>query len=128
MERRKRFCAKYRKIPHRQALMVGFNKVAQGKLLLNSTIKQIKNTLVDDKQDFRKISGTVIKNNTQIVYTPPQNFSEIAAHLKNLEVFINDSSVCALDPLLKLCRYRRIPLIHHQFESIHPCRYRKIPL
>ena len=29
-------------------------------------------------------------------------------------MFLNDSSVCDLDPLVKL------PIIHHQFESIHP--------
>ena len=34
--------------------------------------------------------------------------------MTNLEKFINDSSFCELDPLIKL------PIIHHQFESIHP--------
>ena len=59
--------------------------------------------------------GTALKNSqNETVYTPPQTKDEIERLMTNLECFINDSSVCDLDPLVKL------PIIHHQFESIHP--------
>lgn len=34
--------------------------------------------------------------------------------MKNLEIFMNDASICDWDPLIKMA------IIHHQFESIHP--------
>ncbi len=34
--------------------------------------------------------------------------------MKNLETFINDTSIADIDPLIKMA------IIHHQFESIHP--------
>jgi len=50
----------------------------------------------------------------QTVYTPPQEPAEIVALMSDLERFINDSELFAVDPLIKMA------LIHHQFESIHP--------
>ena len=47
-------------------------------------------------------------------YTPPQNPVEIVALMSDLERFINDADLFAVDPLIKMA------LIHHQFESIHP--------
>lgn len=49
-----------------------------------------------------------------IVYTPPQDKEQIEQYMQNLEEFINDETLCALDPLIKMA------IIHHQFESIHP--------
>jgi Fic family protein len=49
-----------------------------------------------------------------VVYTPPQHIDEIEALMKNLEVFMNDSSTTSIDTLVKMA------IIHHQFESIHP--------
>ena len=46
-------------------------------------------------------------------YTPPDP-TEIVALMTDLERFINDDSLYAADPLVKMA------LIHHQFESIHP--------
>ncbi|WP_269629441.1 Fic family protein [Rhodobacter ferrooxidans] len=45
---------------------------------------------------------------------PPQDANEILAQMTALERFINDDTVCDLDPLIKMA------LIHHRFESIHP--------
>lgn len=48
----------------------------------------------------------------EIIHTPPQKESDITDLLYNLEVFINENS--QYDPLINM------PLIHFQFESIHP--------
>ena len=50
----------------------------------------------------------------ETIYTPPQSKDEIERLMSNLEKFINDPEVSDLDPLIKL------PIIHHQFESVHP--------
>lgn len=49
-----------------------------------------------------------------VVYTPPQDGDEVVRLMRNLESFINDSTLCDLDPLIKMA------IVHHQFESIHP--------
>lgn len=100
---------------YRQAMQSGFALVRKNKLLTNAVIKQIQQELEENRAGFRALPGTQLKNgNDEIVYTPPQTKEEIESYMTNLEKFINDSSFCELDPLIKL------PIIHHQFESIHP--------
>lgn len=83
--------------------------------LNNLFIKQIQQELEENRAGFRALPGTQLKNgNDEVVYTPPQTKEEIENYMTNLEKFINDSNFCELDPLIKL------PIIHHQFESIHP--------
>ena len=102
-------------IRYRQAMHTGFDLVRKNKLLTNAVIKQIQQELEENTAGFRAVPGTTLKNNqNETVYTPPQTKDEIVRLMTNLERFINDSSVCDLDPLVKL------PIIHHQFESIHP--------
>lgn len=100
---------------YRQAMLTGFALVRKNKLLINAVIKQIQQKLEENKAGFRSVPGTELKNNSnETVYTPPQTKDEIERLMSNLERFINDKSVCELDPLIKL------PIIHHQFESIYP--------
>ena len=102
-------------IRYRQAMHTGFDLVRNNKLLTNAVIKQIQQELEENTAGFRAVPGTALKNNqNETVYTPPQTKDEIERLMSNLERFINDNSVCDLDPLVKL------PIIHHQFESIHP--------
>ena len=65
---------------------------------------------------FRVHPGTVIQNRGtgETLHVPPQDPAEILSLMRELESFVNDDSVCALDPLVKMA------IIHHQFESIHP--------
>ena len=49
-----------------------------------------------------------------MVYTPPQRSDEIMQLLDNLERYINVPEFHNLDSLIKM------PIIHFQFESIHP--------
>jgi len=100
---------------YRQALRVGFEQVKRSGLLTANHIIEIQTELERNNAGFRKLPGTELKDGGgQTVYTPPQEPAEIVALMSDLERFINDSELFAVDPLIKMA------LIHHQFESIHP--------
>ena len=98
------------------ALQSGYQKVKKIGLLVNNHILEIQQALVENGAGFRKIPGTMLKNDRteEVVYTPPQDESQIRLLMDNLEQFINDDSLSDVDPLIKMA------IIHHQFESIHP--------
>jgi Fic family protein len=98
-----------------EAMKYGFNLVRQKNLLTNTYIKEIQNKLEKNNAGFRSVPGTTLKNQRgEIVYTPPQDKNVIEQYMDNLQTFINDDSICDIDPLIKMT------VIHHQFESIHP--------
>ena len=101
---------------YREAIYAGFARVRSQKILTLNDIKQIQQTLVQNTAGFRTTPGTQLKRSTDgaVIYTPPQDIMEIERLMTNLEQFINDDSLCSLDPLIKMA------IIHHQFESIHP--------
>lgn len=100
---------------YRNALISGYQQVKKHHILTLNTIKDIQRALESNNAGFRKVPGTSLKNNKgETVYTPPQNVADIESYMSNLELFINDSEICDLDPLVKMA------IIHHQFESIHP--------
>ena len=98
------------------ALQNGYQKVKKTGLLVNNHILEIQQALVENGAGFRKLPGTVLKNDQtgEIVYSPPQDESQIRLLMNNLEQFINDDTLSDADPLIKMA------VIHHQFESIHP--------
>jgi Fic family protein len=98
------------------ALRCGYDLVRKNGLLLNQHIIKIQECLENNRAGFRKVPGTVLKNQQDgtVVYTPPQNHDEILSLMNNLEKYINDDSLQPIDPLVKMA------LIHYQFESIHP--------
>ena len=98
------------------ALKKGFYLVQKKGLILNSDILEIHKELEQNDAGFRKVSGTALKNERtgETIYTPPQNHKEIVSLMSNLEQFINDDSMCDVDPLIKMA------VMHIQFESIHP--------
>ncbi len=98
------------------ALQNGYQQVKKSGLLVNNNILEIQQTLVENSAGFRKLPGTVLKNDQtgEIVYSPPQDESQIRWLMNNLEQFINDDNLSDADPLTKMA------VIHHQFESIHP--------
>lgn len=98
------------------ALKEGFKGIQQtGTITINGIIR-IQQIIERNQAGIRKLPGTVLRNELtgEVVYTPPQHPDEIQALLYNLEAFINDDSMCQVDPLVKMA------IIHHQFESIHP--------
>lgn len=98
------------------ALQNGYQQVKKTGLLVNNHILEIQQALVENGAGFRKIPGTMLKNDQtgEVVYTPPQDESLIRSLMNNLEQFINDDTLNDADPLIKMA------IIHHQFESIHP--------
>jgi Fic family protein len=100
---------------YRQALRVGFKAVTDKGLLTNGHILRIQAELEQSRAGFRKLPGTVLKDQSgHVVYTPPQAPEEILGLMSDLERFVNDDRLFVADPLIKMA------LIHHQFESIHP--------
>jgi Fic family protein len=99
---------------YNRALQVGYQAVKEHGLLTLNTILKIQENLENNRADFRKQLGTVLKNEqtNEIIYTPPepQHVPELMA---DLEQTINQQPP-QNDPLLQMA------LIHHQFESIHP--------
>ena len=99
-----------------QALLTGFANLQKKGILSTNQILEIQSILVENKAGFRKLPGTMLKNDRtgEVIYTPPQNHDDIVQHMNNLELFINDNSISNLDSLVKMA------IVHHQFESIHP--------
>lgn len=97
------------------ALRLGFELVRKNGFLSNNFILQIQETLEQNKAGFRKVSGTVLKNDRtgEVVHTPPQDYDTIVALMSNLEKFMNDNED-STDKLVKMA------IIHQQFETIHP--------
>ena len=102
-------------VNYRKAIFRGFDIIKnQGFLRVNDII-EIQQELIGNNAGIRSMPGTVLKNDTtgEIVYTPPQDNSEILDLLSNfIEYFNKDKS--EISPLINLA------VLHHQFESIHP--------
>ena len=99
-----------------EALRTGFITVKERGFLSNNHILELQAAIEENKAGFHKLPGTELKNEQtgEVVYTPPQSYDEVVAHMSNLEQFINDNTLSDWDPLVKMA------VIHHQFESIHP--------
>lgn len=99
---------------YRQALGVGFDAVREQRLLTTNHILAIQQELERNNAGFRKVPGTVLRDQDgNVVFTPPEP-DRIPAMMGELDRFINDGAVFPADPLIKMA------LIHHQFETIHP--------
>lgn len=99
------------------ALRVGSTEVAQSGLIRLSTILRVQEQVEQNNAGFRKLPGTVLKNQASgaVVYAPPQDPAVIEKLMADLVAFIHaDDGPAPLDPLL------RMAVAHHQFESIHP--------
>lgn len=102
-------------VDYRTAIWEGYNLVKEKGIINTNIITKIQEVLEHNKAGIRNTAGTVIKNllTDEVVYTPPQEKSEILNYMKNLEDYINNDDDM-VDPLIKLA------IIHYQFESIHP--------
>ena len=98
------------------ALMHVFEKVSAHSIITSNNIIEIYRIIKHNNAGYTTTPGKALINERtrETVYTPPQTIDEIKRHMTNLELFINDDSLCDLDPLVKMA------IIHHQFESIHP--------
>lgn len=102
-------------LDYRSAILRGFQLVKDKHVLTCNIMKEIQQQLEHNRAGFRTLPGTMLKRSDgEVVYMPPQDGLEIERLMRNLEEFINDDSLCELDPLVKMA------VVHHQFESIHP--------
>lgn len=102
---------------YRDALRLGFDRLHdQDGLITNNTIIAMFQILKRTDGTFRDTPGTALKNEAsgKLVYIPPQDGRIVREQMGQLEAYINEDSLCPLDPLIKMA------VIHHQFESIHP--------
>lgn len=102
---------------YRDALKLGHDRLcAMGGIISNNTLTEMFRLLIGREEGFRNTPGTALRHDRsgEVVYVPPQDGREVTTRMRELERFINEEEVCALDPLIKMA------LIHHQFESIHP--------
>lgn len=98
------------------ALKRGGALVRKNGFLSINNILEIHKELEQNDAGFRKVPGTVLKNQQtgEIVITPPQHQEEIVELMTELEAYINNGLGGELDLLVKMA------VIHYQFESIHP--------
>ncbi len=98
-------------------LRVGYEAVKKTGLLTLNTLLEIQATLEKNQAGFRRVTGTVLKNEQtgEIVYTPPEP-QNIPPLMDNLEQLINQERKQDQDIDLLV----QMAIIHHQFESIHP--------
>lgn len=100
------------------ALHVGYQDVLESGLIRLNTILRVQEQVEHNNAGFRKVPGTVLKNQTTgaVVYAPPQDAMIIEKLMGELVEFIHAGSGQKddLDPIL------RMAIAHHQFESIHP--------
>ncbi len=97
------------------ALRRGFEAVRETGLLTTRHILSIQAELEQNDAGLRRVPGTVLRDQTgRVIYTPPQDATDIVRLMDALERFINAEPAFPVDPLI------RMALIHHQFESIHP--------
>ena len=96
------------------ALKVGFTDVVNSGLIRISTILRVQEQVEQNNAGFRKVPGTVLKNQTTgaVIYEPPQDAVLIERLMTHLVDFIHADD--DYDPVL------RMAIAHHQFESIHP--------
>jgi len=96
------------------ALKAGFADVVNSGLIRMSTILHVQEQVEQNNAGFRKLPGTVLRNQTTgaVVYEPPQDAVLIEKLMTQLVAFIHADD--DLDPLL------RMAIAHHQFETIHP--------
>jgi len=98
-----------------EASLFWYSLIKKNELILIDDIIKIQSIIEGNNIGIRKDRWTVILNETtnEVVYTPPQKYSDIMDLLEDLERFINSNNT-GIDPLIIMS------IIHHQFESIHP--------
>ena len=102
-------------VNYRKAIFRGFDLIKKQGFLRVNDIIEIQHELIGNNAGIRNMPGTVLKNDItgEIVFTPPQDKTEILDLLSNfIEYFNQDKN--EISPLINLA------VLHHQFESIHP--------
>lgn len=102
-------------VSYRRSLFLGFEILKEQGFISVNDIIDIQQDLIQNNAGIRSTPGTVLKNDHtgEIVYTPPQEKTEIEDLLTNFISHFNEENT-ELSPLISLA------ILHYQFESIHP--------
>lgn len=99
---------------YHNAILQGFENIKKYSGIWYNFLLDLQKIIEPNKTGVRKIPWTVIANSLwEVLYTPPEWEENITKLLTNLEIFINDFDD-DIEALIKM------PVIHYQFESIHP--------
>ena len=96
---------------YRQALWHGL-EILESRPLSTNLFVDIVSIIKQKEMSIRKVPGTKIASNKEVIYTPPEGETIIREKLADLEKFIHAED--EIDSLIKLA------IIHYQFEAIHP--------
>lgn len=101
-------------VDYRSAIWHGYEIIKEKGFISTNILVELQAMIEHNKAGIRKTPGTNLVNSVtgEIIYTPPQEETEIRDLLKNLEDYINKED--DVDSLIKMA------LIHYQFETIHP--------
>lgn len=98
---------------YQEALDFGCTEISRKPLITTNLLCGIVSIVKQQDMGVRKLPGTkIVKNDKEVIYTPPEGPEIIRQKLSSLEQFIHSEK--ELDPLIKMA------LIHYQFEAIHP--------
>jgi len=99
---------------YREALIYGMSFIKENEFLSVNAIVEIQHRLEGNNAGLRKLPGTALRNSKtgRVIYTPPDNLSDINRLLRNFEKYINERD--SVPYLIKMA------VQHYQFESIHP--------
>ena len=88
--------------------------IKENEFLSVNAIVEIQHRLEGNNAGLRKLPGTALRNSKtgRVIYTPPDNLSDINRLLRNFEKYINERD--SIPYLIKMA------IQHYQFESIHP--------
>jgi Fic family protein len=104
-------------VSYRRSIMLGYEILCQQGFIRVNDIIALQKDLIQNEAGLRTTPGTVLKNDRtgEVVYTPPQDITEINELLSNFIKYYNDGSLRnGVSPLIWLA------ILHYQFESIHP--------
>jgi Fic family protein len=104
-------------IKYRRVLLSSMNKIKESSVLTSSLINNVHDEIFSEIKGIRKFDGkhkTIIRDNKtgEIIYTPPQEHSEILSELDKLFHYIWKKD--DLHPFIK------VAIVHLYFEMIHP--------
>lgn len=98
---------------YQEALWYGYNTLKDKPVLTTNLFIRLAQLIKENQAAIRTTPGTrIIRDDGQVVYTPPEGETTLRNLLHNLEIYIHQSD--DVDPLIKL------GVIHYQFEAIHP--------
>lgn len=99
---------------YREALIYGMSFIKEKEFLSANAIIEIQRRLEDNNAGLRKLPGTSLRSSKtgKVIYTPPDNISDINRLMRNFEQYINERD--SVPYLIKMA------VQHYQFESIHP--------